>query len=83
MDNMPEFTETTPHLADHPLFSGSQSVGMISGESPRWLHKLPISQQEKIKTVGHQMLGHDLQRMGLRHRIPKETRTHRQSIICI
>jgi hypothetical protein len=67
MENMPEFTETQPHLQDHPLFSGSQSVGMISGESPRWLHKLPLSQQEPIKLYGHQMLGHDLQRMGLRH----------------
>jgi hypothetical protein len=67
MDNMPEFTETQPHLQDHPLFSGSQSVGMISGDAPKYLHKLPLSQQEQVKTYGHQMLGRDLQRMGLRH----------------
>jgi hypothetical protein len=67
MDNMPEFTETVPHLADHPLFSGSQPVSMISADAPKWLHKLPLSQQEPIKTYGHQMLGLDLKKMGLRH----------------
>jgi hypothetical protein len=65
--DLPEFTETQPHLQDHPLFNGSKPVSMISGDAPKWLHKLPLSQQEPIKNYGHQMLGHDLQRMGLRH----------------
>jgi hypothetical protein len=65
--DLPEYQETVPHLADHPLFNGSQSVGMISGESPKWISKLPLSQQEPIKNYGHQMLGKDLQHMGLRH----------------
>jgi hypothetical protein len=66
MTNFPEFTEVHPELKDHPLFSGSQSVGMISGESPRWLHKLPLSQQDQVQRFGHQMLGNDLKNMGLR-----------------
>jgi hypothetical protein len=66
MANFPEYTEAQPGLQDHPLFSGAQSVGMISGESPRWLHKLPLSQQDQVQRFGHQMLGSDLKHMGLR-----------------
>jgi hypothetical protein len=65
--DLPEFTETQPHLQDHPLFNGSKPVSMISGDAPKWLHKLPLTQQEQIKTYGHQMLGLDLKKMGLRH----------------
>jgi len=65
--DLPEYQETVPHLADHPLFNGSQSVGFVSADAPKYLHKLPLSQQEPIKNYGHQMLGRDLQHMGLRH----------------
>ena len=65
--DIPEFTETQPHLQDHPLFSGSQPVSMISGQAPKWLSRLPLSQQEPIQKYGHEMLGQDLKRMGLRH----------------
>ena len=67
MADLPEYTEIHPALADHPLFSGSSSVGMISGENPRWLNKLPYKQQENIQKWGHQMLSQDLKNMGLRH----------------
>src|ERR1035437_3459426 len=63
----PEHTEALPELQKHPIFSGSQSVGMISGENPKWLHKLPYQRQDSIKRFGHQMLHRDLEHMGLRH----------------
>ena len=65
--NFPEYNETLPELQDHPIFSGSQSVGMISGDAPKWLKKLPPNKQEFIQKYGHSMLGRDLQNMGLRH----------------
>jgi len=64
--DLPEYTETQPELRDHPIFSGSQSVGMISGDNPKWLNKLPLSQQDYIQKYGHNALGADLKRMGLR-----------------
>jgi hypothetical protein len=63
----PEYKEALPELKDHPIFSGAQSVGFISGESPKWLHKLPLSQQDQVKQYGHQMLGSELRNMGLKH----------------
>jgi hypothetical protein len=67
MDNFPEYTETHPALQNHPLFNGSQSVAMISGESPKWINKLPLSQQEHVSKYGHKALGQDLKKLGLRH----------------
>jgi hypothetical protein len=64
--DLPEYQEAIPELQDHPLFNGSQSVGMISGEMPRWLHKLPLSQQDRVQRFGHPMLGKELKNMGLR-----------------
>ena len=45
---MEEFKEALPHLQRHPIFSGAQSVGMISGENPRWASKLPYNKQDAI-----------------------------------
>jgi hypothetical protein len=67
MDNFPEYTQTHPALQNHPLFNGSQSVAMISGESPKWINKLPLSQQEHVSKYGHKALGQDLKKLGLRH----------------
>lgn len=64
---MEEFKEALPHLQNHPIFSGAKSVGMISGENPRWMTKLPYHKQEAIQKYGHQMLGQDLKNMGLQH----------------
>lgn len=65
--DMPEYTEPHQLLQDHPIFNGSQSVGMISGESPRWINKLPKEQQEIINSKGHELLSQDLTKLGLKH----------------
>ncbi len=44
-------------LREHPLFNGSQSVGMISGENPRF----------PAQAAGHQALGEHLKQIGLKH----------------
>jgi hypothetical protein len=44
-------------LSQHPLFNGKTSVGMISGENPRF----PAQAQ------GHQALGEALKQMGVKH----------------
>lgn len=53
--------DNPPQISDHPLFSGAETVGFISGESPRW----PAQSQ------GHEAMGQALKQMGLRH---EETR---------
>jgi hypothetical protein len=65
--DLPEYTDPIPHVADHPIFSGAQPVSMISGDAPKWIQKLPLNQQEQVQKYGHQLLGQDLKRMGLRH----------------
>jgi hypothetical protein len=67
MANFPEYTEAQPGLQDHPLFNGSQSVSMISGQAPKWINKLSLSQQDHVSRFGHHALGRDLKNMGLRH----------------
>lgn len=70
---IPQYSQVHPQLLDHPAFNGSTSVAMISADNPKWLHKLPIENQETIKTNGHNLLGKDLTNMGL-HNEPTEGR---------
>jgi hypothetical protein len=45
-------------LSQHPLFNGKTSVGMISGENPRF----------PAQASGHQALGEALKQMGVKAR---------------
>lgn len=57
MTNTKKLKSSSPidALADHPLFSGAQSVGMLSGENP----------YHPAEVQGHEQLGNELKQMGL------------------
>lgn len=62
-DDTATFQPSAGALAEHPLFSGKTTVGMISGENPRF----------QGQATGHEAVGQALKQMGLKAQ-PREGR---------
>lgn len=62
-----EQPDTSPHpaMADHPLFTGASTVGLMSGENP--------GEGNPKQATGHDSLKRDLDAMGLKY---EETNGH-------